>query len=147
MSSVRLRELVVHVQQETGQSERKTCGALERPRSTQRYIRRRRDDEEKLVAAIHEHVRKHPLLVNGSKITKRYRTMLNKHAQELGEDEELDMHDDELSQSMEDASSTDDKKLSSLIKASIHTTEDIFSQFDFPLLTPSIKRQPNIVGA
>ncbi len=60
MNSVRLRELVVHVQQETGQSERKTCGALERPRSTQRYIRRRRDDEEKLVAAIHEHVRKHP---------------------------------------------------------------------------------------
>jgi len=84
-----------------------------------------------------KHVRKHPFFANKNKALKNARSMIERHAQELSEEdigEDLDMHGDAFSQSMEeDAHAPSDKKLPSLVKASIKVAEDIFSQFDFPL--------------
>jgi len=41
-------------------SERRACRAVDQPRSTQRYVARRPEDEERLVARMMELVRKHP---------------------------------------------------------------------------------------
>lgn len=49
-----------HVQKRIGVSERRACRALAMPRSTQRYADRRRDDEGRLIEAMHGLVRQHP---------------------------------------------------------------------------------------
>jgi putative transposase len=51
---------VEQVRQTLEVSERRACQVLEQARSTQRYQERRRDDEGKLVKAMHELVRRHP---------------------------------------------------------------------------------------
>lgn len=54
MSPARRRELVEHVQQQWGVSERRACRVLRQPRATQRYQAVQADDEERLTARIVE---------------------------------------------------------------------------------------------
>ena len=54
MSPARRRQLVEHVQQQWGVSERRACRVLRQPRATQRYQAVQADDEERLTARIVE---------------------------------------------------------------------------------------------
>ena len=49
-----------HLQKQLGVSERRACGVIEQPRSSQRYRGRPRDGERELVGRMLELVRKHP---------------------------------------------------------------------------------------
>ena len=51
---------MTHVQKQLNRSERRVCRVLGQPRATQRYVRAPRDGEERLVARMHELVRRHP---------------------------------------------------------------------------------------
>jgi putative transposase len=59
-SPARRRATVKHVQEKLSVSQRRACRVLEQHRSTQRYEPRRADDEPRLLAAMHEHVRRNP---------------------------------------------------------------------------------------
>ena len=52
MSAERRRRVVAHVQAKLGASERRACRVVRQPRSTQRYVHKTADDEERLVARI-----------------------------------------------------------------------------------------------
>ena len=60
VSPARRRQAVEHLQECFDTSERRTCRAVEQPRSTQRYQPQVKDDELVLVARMHEQVRQHP---------------------------------------------------------------------------------------
>jgi len=60
VSPTRRREAVEKVQEKLGVSERRACKVTGQPRGTQRYERRRPDDEERLVGQMLEFVRLHP---------------------------------------------------------------------------------------
>lgn len=60
VSPTRRREAVQQTQTTLNVSERRACQMIGQPRSTQRYKVRRRDDEDRLVRAMHEQVRRHP---------------------------------------------------------------------------------------
>jgi len=60
VSPTRRREAVVHLQAKFATSQRRTCRALEQPRSTQRYTWRIKDDEPRLIRQMHALVRRHP---------------------------------------------------------------------------------------
>ena len=60
MSPTRRREAVERLEGRFDASQRRTCRVIEQPRSTQRYLARKRDDEEPIVRRMHELVRTHP---------------------------------------------------------------------------------------
>ena len=60
MSPSRVRQAVAHVQETHLVSQRRACRVLDQHRSTQRYGRKLKDDEPRLVKRIHELVRRHP---------------------------------------------------------------------------------------
>lgn len=60
VSPARRREAAKQMQTTRGVSERRACGVIEQPRSTQRYEPRVVEDEVVLVKQMHEQVRRHP---------------------------------------------------------------------------------------
>lgn len=61
MSPTRRRDAVKQAQRQVeGVSERRACGALDQPRSTQRYVAKRKGDESAIVKRMHELVRRWP---------------------------------------------------------------------------------------
>ena len=60
MSPTRHREAVQRLQTQLGTSQRRTCRALQQPRSTQRYRPKTQSDEPALVRRMHELVRQRP---------------------------------------------------------------------------------------
>jgi transposase InsO family protein len=60
VSPARRREAVEHLQEQFDASQRRTCRAIEQPRSTQRYRARIKDDEPAMIGRMHALVRGHP---------------------------------------------------------------------------------------
>ncbi len=82
-----------------------------------------------------DHVKKHSLFVNRAQATRDIRSAYAKHAQELAEeDTELQgVDEDDIFSDATGESEVNDKKLSSLVRSAVVSTEEIFSQLDFPL--------------
>lgn len=81
-----------------------------------------------------KHVMNHPLFAHKQKMLNNLRKSVKKHAQQMEEEEKGMIPDtDDVFGQPSVESTSNDKKLSSLIRDSIVTTEEIFSQFDFPL--------------
>ena len=60
MTAAQRRQVVQHLRDTFGVSERRACGVLHQPRSTQRQTPRAKEGEERLVRRMLELVRQHP---------------------------------------------------------------------------------------